>query len=127
MKNSTLSFAFALTIAFAGFTSNSATAATTGSGTNSTEETRALAQKIGLNEREYITFRKLSQEKIAKTTEVESMYSNDPEMRNMKLTEINEHFEARFMAVLNPKQQEAYAAFKTSADMSNIASTTEKE
>ena len=127
MKNSTLSFAFALTIAFAGFTSNSATAATTGSNTSVSEETRAIAQKIGLNEREYITFRKLNQEKAAKSAEVEAMYSNDPEMRNMKLNEINEHFEARFIAVLNPTQKEAYTAYKSAADVSNIASTTEKE
>src|SRR5687768_1070221 len=126
MKKFTLSFAFALSIAFTGFTSNNAVAAT-GSNTSVNDEAKVMAQKIGLNEGEYITFRNLSQEKISKTAEIEDMYSNDPEMLNMKLTEMNAHFEARFTAVLNPKQLEAYAAYKSSENTATIASATEKE
>jgi hypothetical protein len=115
MKNITLSLAIALSVSFVA-TAQNHTNLSTSPNENSTIQTREMAQKIGLNEREYITLRKLNQERMTQSAEVENMYSNDPEMREMKLREINEHFDARLQAVLNPKQQLAYAGYKKSVD-----------
>ena len=126
MKKFTLSIAFALSVTFAGFAQEQPTAK--GLDSQVTEQTRELARELGLNEREYITLRQLNQEKISKTAEVESMYSNDPSMRDMKIREIDEHFDARLIAVLNPKQQEAYAEYKQeSTTPVNIAGAEEDD
>ena len=128
MKNLTLTIAFGLLFGFSAMAQNQPVNNNLGLDSKVTEETRAMAQKIGLNEREYITLRKLNQERIAQTAEVENMYSNDPAMRDMKIREIDEHYEARLIAVLNPKQQEAYAAYKEETERPvNIAGAEEDD
>ena len=126
MKKVILSLAFAFAVTLTGFAQEKTSKA--GLDSKITEQTREIAQKIGLNEREYITLRKLNQERIVQTAQVESMYSNDPEMRTMKIREIDEHFDARLIAVLNSKQQEAYASYKQTSDSPvNIAGAEEDE
>ena len=124
MKKFTLSIALLFSVAISGFAQSSAI----GVDAKVTEETRQMAQKLSLNEREYITLRKLNQERISQTAEVESMYSNDPSMRDMKIREIDEHFDARLTAVLNPKQLEAYATYKQETETPvNIAGAEEDD
>jgi hypothetical protein len=127
MKKFTLSLAFALLFGFAANAQNQPKL-TPAQDAQVAEQTRELAQKIGLNEREYITLRQLNQERFVQTNEVERMYSNDHEMRELKLREIDEHFDARLQAVMNPKQQEAYAAYKEASEMpTNIAGADEDD
>ena len=127
MKTLTLTLAFGLCFGFSALAQDQPKSSAS-IDARVTEETRSMAQKIGLNEREYMTLRKLNKERISKTVEVESIYSNDAEMRTMKIQEIDEHFDTQLTAVLNPKQQEAYAELKkTSESPVNIAGAEEDE
>lgn len=78
--------------------------------TQATEQTRALAQKIGLNEMEYIKVKNFTLQKLIATQEVNQMYSNDPDMRQKKLAAIEEEYNKNLVATLTPKQHMNYVA-----------------
>ncbi|AKQ44429.1 hypothetical protein TH63_00305 [Rufibacter radiotolerans] len=67
---------------------------------------------MGLNESEYIQIKALNQDRLAKAAEVAKMYSNDTEMRDARLKEIEGNFESDLFKILNARQVDAYAAFK---------------
>jgi hypothetical protein len=127
MKNLTLTLAFALFMGFAASAQNQPKLSAAQDAQVS-EQTREMAQKIGLNEREYITLRKLNTERFVQTSQVENMYSNDTQMRDMKIKEIDEHFDSQLQAVLNPKQMESYATYKKASETPvNIAGAEEND
>jgi hypothetical protein len=78
-----------------------------------TEQTRELAQKIGLNELEYIKVKNYTLQKLIATQEIKQMYSNDPDMRDKKLAAIEEEYNKNLMATLTPKQHLNYVALNT--------------
>ena len=75
-----------------------------------TETTRTLAQKIGLNEQEYIRIKAYTVEKLMAVKEVNEMYANDAEMRTKKLQAIETEYNKSVVAVLSPKQNESFMA-----------------
>jgi len=75
-----------------------------------TATTRELAQKIGLNEQEYIKVRAYTLEKLVAVKEITEMYSNDVEMRDKKLQALDEEYNKNVMAVLSPRQHESFMA-----------------
>ena len=77
------------------------------------EQTRQLAQKIGLNELEYIKIKNFTLQKLIATQEVNQMYSNDEEMRNKKLAAIEEEYTKNLMATLTPKQHLNFTAMNS--------------
>ncbi|MFB9865421.1 hypothetical protein EFA69_02140 [Rufibacter immobilis] len=74
--------------------------------------TRLMVQSMGLNENEYIQLRALNQKRLAKAAEVAKMYSNDAEMLDARLKEIESSFEGDLYKILNTRQATAYAEFK---------------
>lgn len=78
----------------------------------STSVSRLMVQSMGLNESEYIQIKALNQDRLAKAAEVTKMYSNDSEMRDARLKEIEGNFESDLFKILNARQVDAYAAFK---------------
>ncbi|MGV3639867.1 MAG: hypothetical protein ACO1NZ_05055 [Adhaeribacter sp.] len=78
-----------------------------------TEQTRVLAQKIGLNELEYIKIKNYTLQKLIAAQEVNQMYSNDAEMRAKKLAAIEEEYTKNLMATLTPKQHLNYTAMNS--------------
>ncbi|MDB5263945.1 MAG: hypothetical protein JWQ14_3228 [Adhaeribacter sp.] len=75
-----------------------------------TENTRQLAQKIGLNEQEYIRVKAYTLEKLIAAKEINEMYANDAEMRTKKLMAVEEEYQKNVVAVLSPKQSESFVA-----------------
>ncbi|WP_181304712.1 hypothetical protein [Rufibacter sp. XAAS-G3-1] len=75
--------------------------------------TRLMMQSIGLNESEYIQVKALNHARLTKAAEVAKMYSNDAAARDARLQEIDTNFENDLFKVLNSRQVEAYAEFKT--------------
>lgn len=74
------------------------------------EQTRQLAQKIGLNELEYIKVKNYTYNKLIAIQEVNEMYSNDAEMRVKKLQAIEEEYSKNVVATLTPKQHQNFLA-----------------
>ncbi|KAA3436071.1 hypothetical protein [Rufibacter hautae] len=74
--------------------------------------TRLMVQSIGLNESEYLQVKTLNQQRLVKAAEVAKMYSNDAEMRDTRLKEIETTFETELFKLLNSRQVEAYSEFK---------------
>lgn len=110
MKN--LIFTFALVLAL---TSGSAFAQ---SGNNLDSRvanaTREMSAQLGLNESEYIKLKALNRDRFSRAAQINSMYSNDVAMREMKLNELQNSYETELRAFLNPKQLESYASYKES-------------
>jgi hypothetical protein len=73
-----------------------------------TEQTRDLAQKIGLNELEYIKVKSFTLQKLVAIQDVNEMYSYDADMRTEKLAAIEEEYIKNLVATLSPKQHMNY-------------------
>ncbi|WP_026462037.1 hypothetical protein [Adhaeribacter aquaticus] len=84
--------------------------------------TRELAQKIGLNELEYIKVKNFTFEKLLAIQEATEKYANDPEVKQKKVAEIEEQFDKNLISTLSPKQQQNYLALKKATNASTISS-----
>ena len=76
--------------------------------------TRDMSVKLGLNESDYIKVKNLNREKLVKADEIANTYKNDASMRNSKLTELQTTYDNQLSTILNSKQKEAYASYKSS-------------
>jgi len=74
--------------------------------------TRVMTAELGLNESEYIRLKALNRERIVKGDEIAEFYTNDPDMKAKKLMELENNFDKKFRAMLNPNQLAAYSAYK---------------
>lgn len=72
------------------------------------DDIRMLANRLELNEREYILLRDVMKTRNEQIAEVNSMYSNDPVMRQSKLASIDKEYESSLSKNLNTKQYTAY-------------------
>ncbi|MBA9078607.1 MULTISPECIES: hypothetical protein [Rufibacter] len=79
----------------------------------SSDITRLMVESMSLNENEYIKLKNLNSERLVKAAEAEKMYSDDAEMREVRLREIEDDFEEKLFKMLNSRQVTAYAEFKT--------------
>jgi hypothetical protein len=69
---------------------------------------RQLANQLQLNEGQYIRLRDLSKARQEQITEINSMYSNDPDMRQAKIRAAQQEFDAQLAQSVSPKQFTAY-------------------
>ncbi|QHL86290.1 hypothetical protein GU926_02060 [Nibribacter ruber] len=75
---------------------------------SATEMARQMYNDLKLNEGQYIKVKALNQTRIDRYSEVERMYSNDPQMRDSKIREIDSQLDEEFAEILTPKQFTAY-------------------
>ena len=76
--------------------------------------TRDMSVKLGLNESDYIKVKNLNRERLVKADEISNTYKNDVSMRDSKLAELQTTYDNQLSSILNLKQKEAYALYKTS-------------
>ncbi|AMM52153.1 hypothetical protein TH61_14505 [Rufibacter sp. DG15C] len=75
---------------------------------SATEMARQMYNDLKLNEGQYIKIKSLNQTRIDRYSEVERMYSNDAQMRDAKIREIDSQLDEEFAAILSPEQFTAY-------------------
>lgn len=109
-----------LTSAFLFFVFFTANAANNPANINNEASTiaRQLANQIELNESEYIQVKNYTVEKLAFVAEITEMYSNNPEMMNRKLTEVEKDYQHKITSLLNVKQYENYLTINNTAPQS---------
>lgn len=72
------------------------------------KDIRQMANKLQLNEGQYIRLRDLSKARQEQIDEINSMYSNDPAMRQAKIQAAQQEFDAQLAQSINQKQFTAY-------------------
>ncbi|MBK0404935.1 hypothetical protein I5M27_18230 [Adhaeribacter sp. BT258] len=100
-------------IAFTLITVNASAQAPTGSSSINTQASdiaRRMMNEVQLNESEYIQVRKYTAEKLEAAAQIQSMYSNDPEMMTKKLNEAEDRYNFKLQSFMNPKQFSNYMA-----------------
>jgi hypothetical protein len=75
---------------------------------STSNEVRQLANQLQLNEGQYIRLRDLSKTRQEQITEINSMYSNDPAMRQAKVMAAQQEFDAQLAQAVTQKQFTAY-------------------
>jgi len=75
---------------------------------SATDMTRRMYNELELNEGQYVKLKALNQARLDRFRELERMYSNDPQMLDAKINEVNEQLDEEFAQVLTPKQFTAY-------------------
>jgi hypothetical protein len=71
-------------------------------------EIRNLANQLQLNEGQYIRLRDLSKARQEQIAEINSMYSNDPAMRQAKIQAAQQEFDSQLAQSIGSKQFTAY-------------------
>jgi hypothetical protein len=71
-------------------------------------DVRQLANQLQLNEGQYIRLRDLNKARQEQVTEINSMYSNDPVMRQAKIKATQQEFDTQLAQSISPKQYTAY-------------------
>lgn len=84
-------------------------------------EIRDLANKLQLNEGQYIRLRDLSKARQEQIAEINSMYSNDPAMRQAKLQAAQREFDSQLAQSIGQKQFTAYLELQGQAAGSGAA------
>lgn len=69
---------------------------------------RQMANKLQLNEGQYIRLRDLTKVRQEQIDEINSMYSNDPAMRQAKTQAVQQEFDTQLAQSINQKQFTAY-------------------
>ncbi|MGV3539148.1 MAG: hypothetical protein ACO1OQ_05015 [Rufibacter sp.] len=87
----------------------------------SSDITRRMVESMAMNENEYIKLKALNLERLTKATEADKMYSDDAEMREVRLREIEDEFENKLFVMLNARQVAAYADFKTTPEANYLS------
>lgn len=88
--------------------------------------TRVMATELQLNEAEYIKLKALNRERVLKSDEVATMYSNDPAILTAKLNEVESEFDKQFTSLLNPVQLAAYKTYQQEQNSKLTAMQVEK-
>lgn len=76
-----------------------------------TEQTRALANFIGINEYEYIQVKKLNESRLLEIQEAIGEYE-DSEILALNIRDINLKFEKSMLSLLDVRQKKAYFQYK---------------
>lgn len=96
------------------FLHGAASAAAPGHGeiqAQATEQTRTLANFIGINEYEYIQVKKLNESRLLEIREAEGEYE-DKEILALNIRDINRKFEKSVLSLLDVRQKRAYFQYK---------------
>ncbi|WP_242928721.1 hypothetical protein [Pontibacter vulgaris] len=91
-----------------------------------TEMTREMAEKLRLNEPEYIKLKALNREHMIKTEEIRIAFAQDLAARDAKLTELKTVYEKAVVTILTPNQLQAYDAYKSRQNAAYMAAANEK-
>ena len=70
------------------------------------------ATELGLNESEYLRLKALNRERVIKADELAELYSDNQEVLNKKIYELEVSFDKKFTAILSPSQLAAYSQYK---------------
>ncbi|MGV3504877.1 MAG: hypothetical protein ACO1O1_14300 [Adhaeribacter sp.] len=76
-----------------------------------TEQTRALANFIGINEYEYIQVKKLNESRLLEIQDAVKEYE-DKEILALNIRDINRKFEKSVLNLLDVRQKKAYFQYK---------------
>lgn len=76
-----------------------------------TEQTRTLANFIGINEYEYIQVKKLNESRLTEIQEAIGEYE-DKEILALNIRDINRKFEKSVLSLLDVRQKKAYFQYK---------------
>ncbi|MFC5272111.1 hypothetical protein [Adhaeribacter terreus] len=119
-------------IAFTLISVNASAQAPTGSSSINSQASdiaRRMMNEVQLNESEYIQVRKYTAEKLEAAAQIQSMYSNDPDMLNKKLNEAEDRYNFKLQSFMNPKQFSNYMAVsdRYKVNASAVAGAVEKE
>ncbi|WP_126695577.1 hypothetical protein [Hymenobacter gummosus] len=68
------------------------------------ELTRQMANRLHLNEAQYIRLKAANQIKLARTDEIQWQYKQDPSTLQAKLQELDAQYEAECRRILTPSQ-----------------------
>ncbi|WP_192821004.1 hypothetical protein [Rufibacter sp. LB8] len=95
---------------------------------SATELSRQMYNDLELNEGQYVKIKSLNQARLDRFNEIERMNSNDIQMRDAKLAEVNTQMDEEFAQILTPKQFTAYLELdgrgtSTAAPASNNTTT----
>lgn len=69
-----------------------------------TELTRQMANRLQLNEAQYIRLRAVNQVKLARADEIQWQYQGDPAERQRRLQELEAQYEQECQRILTPSQ-----------------------
>lgn len=75
---------------------------------STSKDLRLMANKLQLNEGQYIRLRDLTKTRNEQIEEINSMYSNDPAMRQAKIQAAQQEFDNQLAQSVNQKQFTAY-------------------
>ncbi|GAB2464178.1 hypothetical protein GCM10011375_16300 [Hymenobacter qilianensis] len=78
-----------------------------------TQLTRQMAQRVRLDEGQYVKVKRLNLQMLAEMEEAKTRLSADPAALDQYLAEVQSHYEWDLAAILWPKQMVAYNQAKT--------------
>ena len=71
-----------------------------------------MSTELDLNELEYLRLKAMNRERVIKADELAELYSDNQEVLNKKIYELEICFDKKFTAILNPSQLAAYSQYK---------------
>ncbi|OON69994.1 hypothetical protein [Hymenobacter sp. CRA2] len=86
--------------------------------------TQQMAQKVPLNEAQFVKVRRLNLNLLAATQELKGRFANDSATLDQRLAELQDNYEWDMAAILWPRQLAAYQ--RTRANMTALGSSTEQ-
>ncbi|MGY2134810.1 hypothetical protein ACW9KT_21450 [Hymenobacter sp. HD11105] len=75
--------------------------------------TRQMAQKVRLDEGQYVKVKRLNMQMLAEVEEAKARLASDPAALDVHLAEVQAHYEWDLAAILWPRQMVAYNQAKT--------------
>lgn len=109
---------YILTCLLVSMTLSLSTSASADNGTSlnsrATVLTRQMAQKVRLDEGQYVKVKRLNMQMLAETQEAKTRLGSDPAALDVYLAEVQAHYEWDLAAILWPRQMVAYNQTKAS-------------
>ncbi|UYZ60316.1 hypothetical protein [Hymenobacter latericus] len=109
MKKLLYLLAFALPLCFAQVAAASDDNSLQG---RATKLTRQLAEKVPLNEAQFVKVRRLNLDMLAATLSLKDKFANDPAQLDVALAELQDRYEWDMASILWPRQMVAYRQTK---------------
>lgn len=85
------------------------------------EATRHLASRIALDDARSVQVRRLTYDKLVQESQINTMYGDDPAMRQNKMRVLDEDYTEKLKAVLTEAQFKRYLASTASAPQPSTA------
>lgn len=75
--------------------------------------TQQLAQKVPLNEAQFVKVRRLNLQLLANTQDLKTRFAEDPTALDQQLAELQDRYDWEMAAILWPRQMTAYRQSRT--------------